>query len=100
LTFRKVMERQALWTGEMVSVTIDGRRVLLIDVDGEVSAFPDRCCHQGVPLSQGKLAGDRLICGAHGWEYDARTGRGRNPSGVALPRFTVEIRGGDIWIEV
>jgi toluene monooxygenase system ferredoxin subunit len=98
--FHRAMEREALWAGEMVSVAIAGRRVLLIDLEGEVVAYPDRCCHQGVPLSQGKLAGGVLTCSAHGWQYDARTGRGCNPTGIVLTRLAVEIRGADIWVEL
>jgi toluene monooxygenase system ferredoxin subunit len=98
--FHRAMEREALWTGEMVSVSIAGRQVLLIDLEGEVVAYPDRCRHQGVPLSQGKLAAGVLTCSAHGWQYDARTGQGCNPTGVALPRLAVEIRGADIWVDL
>jgi toluene monooxygenase system ferredoxin subunit len=98
--FQRVMARDELWTGEMIGVLVGGRKVLLLDVGGEVVAFPDRCRHQGVPLSQGKLQAGIITCSAHGWEYDARTGRGRNPSDVALPRLAVEIRDGEIWVDV
>ena len=98
--FERAMERERLWAGEMVAVTVGGRRVLLVDVDGEVAAYPDRCCHQGVPLSQGKLKGGVITCSAHGWEYDARTGQGRNPRGVRLACLAVEIRDGEIWVDV
>jgi toluene monooxygenase system ferredoxin subunit len=98
--FHRAMEREALWMGEMVSVSIAGKQVLLIDLEGEVVAYPDRCRHQGVPLSQGKLAGGVLTCSAHGWQYDARSGRGCNPTGVALLRLPVEIRGADIWVDL
>jgi nitrite reductase/ring-hydroxylating ferredoxin subunit len=41
-----------------------------------------------------------LTCSAHGWQYDARSGRGCNPTGVALLRLPVEIRGADIWVDL
>ena len=31
----------------------------------------DLCPHRGARLSQGWLTGDRLVCGYHGWQYDA-----------------------------
>jgi toluene monooxygenase system ferredoxin subunit len=94
------MARHELWAGEMTAVSVEGRRVLLLDVDGEVHAYPDRCLHQAVPLSQGKLDRGVLTCAAHGWEYDARSGQGLNPTGVALACLPVEIRDGHIWVEV
>ena len=39
--------------------------------DGAVRALEDRCCHRHLPLSLGKVIGDRLQCGYHGLEYDA-----------------------------
>ena len=68
--------------------------------NGRVQAFEDRCAHQGVPLSLGRLHAGVLTCGAHEWQYDARTGQGINPSSAKLSRFPVEIRNGEIWIDV
>ena len=39
--------------------------------DGSVHAAFDLCPHRGARLSQGWLTGDRLVCGYHGWQYDA-----------------------------
>jgi toluene monooxygenase system ferredoxin subunit len=89
-----------LWSGEMRPVEVDGRKVVLINVGGVISAFPDRCLHQGVALSAGRLDGCVLTCWAHEWQYDARTGVGINPSDVALRRYPLEIRDGEIWINV
>jgi toluene monooxygenase system ferredoxin subunit len=40
-----------------------------------------------------------LTCSAHEWQYDARTGRGLNPANVTLPRYPVEVRNAEIWID-
>jgi toluene monooxygenase system ferredoxin subunit len=98
--FHKALARESLWQGEMLPLEVAGRRLILIDVGGEVRAFEDRCPHQGVPLSRGRLQGHVLTCWAHHWQYDARTGCGINPQGVELRRLPVEVRGGDIWVEV
>ncbi len=100
MTFRKVGTLNDVWRGEKVGVEIDGRPVLLVNVEGPVCAYEDRCRHKGVRLSEGRLDGFVLTCRAHGWEYDARTGRGINPEAVALPRYAVEIEGDDILIDV
>jgi toluene monooxygenase system ferredoxin subunit len=89
-----------LWVGEMRGLTLRGQRVALVNEGGHVSAFADRCAHQGVPISEGKLKDGVLTCRAHEWQYDARTGQGINPASARLSRFPVEIRDGEIWIDV
>jgi toluene monooxygenase system ferredoxin subunit len=98
--WRRVTALDDLWSGEMRPANVEGRAVLLVNVEGQVRAFEDRCAHQGVPLSQGRLLAGVLTCSAHEWQYDAATGRCLNPCDVTLKAFPVEVRDGDIWVEV
>jgi toluene monooxygenase system ferredoxin subunit len=98
--WRRVTSASELWIGEMRAATVEGRALLLVNVEGRVQAFEDRCAHQGVPLSQGRLQAGVLTCSAHEWQYDAATGQGLNPCGVSLKSFPVEVRDGDIWVEL
>ena len=41
---------------------------------GQVCVVADRCPHDGGPLSDGFVEGDRLVCARHQWEVDPRTG--------------------------
>jgi nitrite reductase/ring-hydroxylating ferredoxin subunit len=43
-------------------------------LSGQVCVVADRCPHDGGPLSDGFLDGDRLVCARHQWEVDPRTG--------------------------
>jgi toluene monooxygenase system ferredoxin subunit len=98
--WRRVTRLEDLWIGEMRAANVEGRAVLLINVAGQVRAFEDRCAHQGVPLSRGRLREGVLTCSVHEWQYDAATGQGLNPCGVSLRSFPVEVRDGDIWVEI
>jgi toluene monooxygenase system ferredoxin subunit len=98
--FRPACPAADLWVGEMRSLEIEGRPVVLINHGDGISAFVDRCAHQGFPVSRGRLAGAVLTCAAHEWQYDARTGCGINPGSVCLTRLAVEVRGDQIWIDV
>jgi toluene monooxygenase system ferredoxin subunit len=100
VSFRRAALCDDVWDGEMCAVRVEDRRVLLANVGGEVVALLDRCAHQGVALSEGRLEGGALVCRAHGWSYDARTGCGINPRSARLTRFPIRIEGGVILVDV
>lgn len=71
---------------------------------GSVSALEDRCAHRAYPLSKGRLDGDRVVCGYHGFEYDTAGQCVRVPSQAHVP-FGAQVRslpvqddGTFIWI--
>jgi toluene monooxygenase system ferredoxin subunit len=100
MAFRDVVALGALRIGEMKGILLDGRPVLLVRLDEGVRAYADRCSHQGVRLSEGRLEGSRLTCHAHEWQYDVATGRGINPAGCALTAYRAEIRHGRIFVDL
>ncbi len=51
---------------------IAGRRIVLFRrTDGVPAALNDACWHRLLPLSQGRLDGDAVVCGYHGLRYDS-----------------------------
>jgi len=100
MTLCRVGTLDLVWQGEKVGVVVDGRPVLLVNVDGAVCAYEDRCRHKGVKLSEGRLEGTVLTCAAHGWQYDARTGQGINPANVALVRYPVKVEGPYVFVDL
>jgi nitrite reductase/ring-hydroxylating ferredoxin subunit len=60
--------------GEVKRVDVDGEPVCVTRVPDGVFAFDDVCPHRGAALSEGKLTGSTLMCAAHTWEFDVRTG--------------------------
>lgn len=84
-----------------------GTDLVLWASDGQPVAMLDRCCHRTARLSRGLYARGRLICGYHGWEYDARGKVVRVPqsrdgadreTGDAVPRFHADERYGYAWV--
>ena len=100
MSFVKATTLDELWTGEKVGIVVMGRPVLLVNIEGTVCAYADRCRHKGIALSLGKLDGHVLACSVHGWLYDARTGAGINPESVKLLRYPVRIEGNDVLVDV
>ena len=75
------------------------RDVGLFRVDGEIHAMENACPHNGDPLSEGLLDGAIVVCPAHGWEFDVRTGfRPQDADGFPIPRFATRVTNG--WVEV
>ena len=98
--FRDAAALGELRIGEMKGVVLDGKPVLLVRLEDGVRAYADRCSHQGVRLSEGRLEGNRLTCHAHEWLYDAATGCGINPERCALTAYPAEVRDGRIHVDL
>lgn len=83
--------------GQMKKVEADGVEILLANVDGEFHACGDRCGHQNVSLSTGKLEGKHVTCPLHGAVFDITTGESLEgiklaaPEGIELPKEVVEM---------
>ena len=87
-----------------------GRRLLGRDIvlwrlpDRQAVAFDDRCAHRGFPLSDGRVEGDRLVCGYHGCAYVA-DGRCAHvpiqpgiPAGMRVRTFPILEEPPFVWI--
>jgi phenylpropionate dioxygenase-like ring-hydroxylating dioxygenase large terminal subunit len=72
--------------------------------DGGAVALEDRCCHRQLPLSMGKLEGDRLRCGYHGLLFDATgkcveiPGQDSVPPQARVRSYPLVERFGWVWI--
>jgi vanillate O-demethylase monooxygenase subunit len=78
--------------------------VLYRKADGGIVALEDRCCHRRAPLSKGKIEGDNLRCGYHGFLYDAQgqviwvPGQDKVPPEAKVRAYPVVEKHGFIWI--
>ena len=61
--------------GKMIKVSIDGRDILVANINGKYCAVNDSCTHSGSSLSEGKLEGCTITCGWHAAEFDCKTGK-------------------------
>ena len=87
--------------GTLRGVDANGTAVVLANVDGAICALRDRCSHEEYPLSDGELDGDQIVCAYHGARFDACTGaRKALPAVLPVQAFAVDVRDGDIYVEV
>jgi toluene monooxygenase system ferredoxin subunit len=98
VAWQVVMPAEGLWAGEVTGIRLGGKKIVLLNVGGEIRAFEDRCPHLGSQLSEGDLDGCTLTCANHLWEFDALTGKGINPGNCQLTVFDTRVREGQIEI--
>ena len=79
---------------------VSGKQIALFRRGDEIYACNNRCPHEGYPLSEGDLDGDRaLTCNWHNWKFDLVSGENLY-GGDRLPVYPVEIRGDEVWIDI
>ena len=59
-----------------------GRRLALVNFEGQVCALYARCPHRGGPLDEGEMYLGALVCPWHNFRFDPRTGANVFPANV------------------
>jgi len=61
----KVAETSEIPVGNLKVVKLEGKEILITNVDGNYYAIGNRCTHADVDLSKGRLEGNIIICPRH-----------------------------------
>lgn len=76
------------------------RQILVLDTEHGILACPNRCPHEGYPLSEGSIDGACVLtCNWHNWKFDLRNGV-TLVGGDALRRFPVQIEGERVLLDL
>ena len=98
-------------------VSVRGRRIGILRVDGDFFALRNECPHKGAPLCEEKVSGtflpsrpndyvygmeDRVLrCPWHGWEFDLTSGRSLfQPDEVKVKVYPVTVEAGDVFLHM
>jgi vanillate O-demethylase monooxygenase subunit len=85
-------------------ILLDEPVVLYRKADGTPVALEDRCCHRRAPLHKGRIEGDHIRCGYHGFLYDGAgaciqiPGQTQIPPGAQVRSYAVCERHRWVWI--
>jgi toluene monooxygenase system ferredoxin subunit len=74
--------------------------VIVTRIDGELFAVPGVCPHEDVALAEGYLFGTTIVCGAHGYQFDLKSGTCRHDKTLNLRRYPITITGDEIWVDL
>jgi nitrite reductase/ring-hydroxylating ferredoxin subunit len=99
--FVKVARKSELPENDGTYVEVQGHRIALFNLGGEIYAIDSTCTHMGGPLSEGRVKGDEVECPWHGSHFDIRTGKVRSfPAKEDVASYQVRVAGDDVELEV
>lgn len=88
--------------GKMKAVDVDGRSVLILNLDGEPYAFANVCPSAGarLPLDGARLTNSVIVCPWHNCAYDARSGKrvDDEPDEPALAVLPITVIDGNLQV--
>lgn len=101
MPFIRTASTKDLQLASMIGVEINGKEILLTNLDGRYFAIGNRCTHLSCLLSDGTLKGGNVTCPCHISIFNAKTGEViRGPAKKPEPMFETKIEGEEILINV
>ena len=98
--FLEVASIEQIPPGRSLVVTVAGKGVALLNVEGQIYAIDDACVHQGASLGSGKFEGKFVSCRAHGLKFDVTTGFVSGVPDFGVASHAVQVVDGKIAVAV
>jgi nitrite reductase/ring-hydroxylating ferredoxin subunit len=93
----------ALKPGYRKAYRIAGKKLLLLQVEGDTYLIDQRCPHDQASLASGKVAGRCIRCAKHGIAFDLHTGLPQGGAAVAdvppLTFYSLVYKNGEVGVE-
>lgn len=88
--------------GGMIGIEIEGKKMLIANVEGQFYAMRSICNHMGGPLDKGKLEGNVVTCPLHGSKWDVKTGMLVKYSRSLPPEpvYKTVVEGDQVFVEI
>ncbi len=103
MSVHAICKAEELPEGDVRIVELEGIKIGIFNVGGELFAIEDRCSHDDGPLAEGTFdpAACTVECPRHGSLFDLRSGRPKTlPAYTPVETFEVKIEDGEIKLEV
>jgi nitrite reductase/ring-hydroxylating ferredoxin subunit len=85
---------------QMKLVKVNGKPVLLANLDGRYYAIGNKCTHMGCTLTNGELKGEVVQCPCHGSRFNVKTGKVvGGPAAIPEPKYFVKVETVQVFIE-
>jgi 3-phenylpropionate/trans-cinnamate dioxygenase ferredoxin subunit len=82
-------------------IEYDGRRIMIVNLEGILHAWDGTCTHEEADLSTGFLIGEEITCPLHLSRFNLLTGEAVNPPAEKpLTKYGVKVENGEIFVEL
>lgn len=107
MEFIKVAEISKIPVGKMKKITLKGKQVLIVNLNGTYHVIGNKCTHRGGDLSKGTLEGNQITCPRHKATFDITSGKVISGPKLPIirptinnePLYNVKVEGNDIFIK-
>lgn len=100
-TFQQAARIDEVAPGSIVCVDVNGTRIALYNLDGEIYATSPSCTHVEADLSDGFIEDDEIVCPLHFASFNIRTGESSGPPATGdLTTYPVRVTEGTIEVEI
>ena len=97
----KMAEAHEIPKDKMKVFKVEDHEILVVNVEGELHAFENRCPHMGYPLYFGRLEGKVLTCGFHYAKFDVTTGKSLGSvTDKPLKKLKIKIQNSLVQVEL
>ena len=90
--------------GKLLKTEVDGKSIVLGQVNGKIFAMDSVCSHQNGPLEEGLLEGYNLTCPWHQGIFDIRDAKASSQTNwvtdLTAYKVTVDDKTGQISLEI
>lgn len=98
MALKPVAQRTDFDTRDIVEITVENKKVILVKYQDGLKAFQGYCPHQGASLAQGHVEKGHIVCPLHRYMYSVETGK-HNFSTQCLKSYKVVEEDGKIFID-
>jgi len=104
----RVAEKSEVPVGKTKAIKVQGKEVMIANVNGNYYAIGSFCTHAGGDLSQGVLEGNVVTCPKHHAKFDVTTGKVVSPPKIGLfhpkandePTYQVKVENESIMVKL
>lgn len=87
--------------GAMKGYQVAGRKIIVVNLDGELHALSGICTHAYSELNKGFFAGEFVTCALHLSQFDVRTGEPISPPATEpLPKYAVTVEADTVYVDL
>ena len=81
------------------TISVDGTLITLVRLPDAYFALANKCPHAGANLGHGQCTPEgKIVCPAHRYQYDVKTGKGQANQGDFVKTYPVELREEGVFV--